>query len=298
MRSTSRISDGRAPGRLMSETPGNLTRRSFLAGGLCACCSCMPLTWSLAATSAASEGNRGADGLPTLLELGADPMKRIDQTVWVSRLAPGLWLHTTTAIIAEGQGVYFPANGLILEREGGSLLIDTGYSPEHADALLKWSKRALRHPIAQAVATHFHRDRTGGIPALEAAGIPTMAHPLTLELSRGHGTGIPTATADFVHDIAQVGECELFFPGPGHTRDNILVWLPQHRVLFGGCFLKSVTSADLGNLADAVLPEWAGSVQRTRTRYPSPRIIVPGHGATSGDAMALTLSLLTKRERA
>jgi hypothetical protein len=240
----------------MSEPPGTFTRRSFLAGGLCACCCCMPLSRSLAATSAASMGNRGADGLPTLLELGVDPMKRIDQTVWVSRLAPGLWLHTTTAIITEGKGVYFPANGLILEREGGSLLIDTGYLPEHAAALLKWSKRRLRHPITRAVATHFHRDRTGGIPALEAAGIPTLAHPLTLDLSRSHGTATPTAAADFVQDAARVGECELFFPGAGHTRDNIVAWLPHYRALFGGCFLKSVTSPDLGNLADAAVPAW------------------------------------------
>jgi hypothetical protein len=35
-------------------------------------------------------------------------------------------LHTTTAIIAESEGVYFPANGLILESDQGSLLVDTG----------------------------------------------------------------------------------------------------------------------------------------------------------------------------
>lgn len=282
----------------MSEPPGTFTRRSFLAGSVCACCSCVPLSWSLAATSAASIGSRGSEGLPTLLELGVDPMRRIDQTVWVSRLAPGLWLHTTTAIISEGEGVYFPANGLILEREGGSLLIDTGYLPEHAVALVKWSRQTLRLPITQAVATHFHRDRTGGIPALEAAGIPTVAHPLTRELSHSHGTAVPTAAADFVQDAAQlVGGCELFFPGAGHTRDNIVAWLPHHQVLFGGCFLKSVTSADLGNLADAVVPAWADSVGRVRTRYPAPRVTIPGHGTISGNATAQTLELLTKSDR-
>jgi metallo-beta-lactamase class B len=182
-------------------------------------------------------------------------MQRIGQNVWVVRLAPGLWLHTTTAIIGEREGVYFPANGLILDREHGSLLIDTGYSPEHAEALLKWTKHALRYPIRQAVAAHFHRDRTGGIPALEAAGIPTLAHPMTRELARSHGTSIPTAAAKFVFDTVQLSEeCELFFPGAGHTCDNIVAWLPHHQVLFGVRFLKSITSADLGNLADAVVP--------------------------------------------
>src|SRR5665213_1942692 len=77
------------------------------------------------------------------------PMQRIGQTVWVSRMAPGLWLHTSTAIITEGGGVYFPANGLILDRQEGSLLIDTGYLPEHAEALMKWSKQTLPNPIRQ-----------------------------------------------------------------------------------------------------------------------------------------------------
>jgi metallo-beta-lactamase class B len=259
------------------------------------CCACVPLTRSFAATSVASTGSLGSQGLPNLLELGTDPMKRIGQTVWVSRLAPGLWLHTTTAIIAEGEDVYFPANGLILESNQGSVLIDTGYLPEHAEVLLKWSKQVLRRPIAQAVATHFHRDRTGGIPALQAAGIPTVAHPLTVELARSHAAAVPTATAGFVEDMARLSsECELFFPGAGHTRDNIVVWLPHQRVLFGGCFLKSVTSPDLGNLADAVVGDWAGSVQRMRTRYPFGKIAVPGHGAITGNPVGHTLALLVK----
>jgi metallo-beta-lactamase class B len=272
-----------------------LTRRSFLAGSLCACCACVPLTRSFAATSAASTGSLGSDGLPSLLELGTDPMKRIGQTVWVSRIAPSLWLHTTTAIIAEGEGVYFPANGLILESDHGSLLVDTGYSPEHAEVLVKWAKLSLRRPITQAVATHFHRDRTGGIPALQAAGIPTVAHPLTCELARSRGTAVPTAAANFVQETAQLpAECELFFPGAGHTRDNIVVWLPRQRVLFGGCFLKSVTSPDLGNPADAVVADWAGSAQRVRARYPTTKFTVPGHGTISGDPVGHTLALLVK----
>jgi len=271
-------------------TSHSLTRRSFLAGGVCACA---PLTRTFAATSVASTGTLGPGGLPTLLELGTDPMERIGQSVWVSRLAPRLWLHTTTAMIADDQRVYLPANGLILDSDRGSVLIDTGYLPEHAEVLLAWSKRALRRPITQAVATHFHRDRTGGIPALEAIGIPTVAHPLTLELARSHGTPVPTVAAHFVQDIARLSaECELFFPGAGHTRDNIAAWLPHQRVLFGGCFLKSMTSADLGNLADAVVADWAGGLRRLSTRYSTPMLTIPGHGTVAGDPVGHTMALL------
>jgi glyoxylase-like metal-dependent hydrolase (beta-lactamase superfamily II) len=272
-----------------------LTRRSFLAGSICVCCACVPLTASFAATSVASTGSFGSTGVPTLLELGIEPMIRIGHTVWVSKLAPDLWLHTTTAIITEDQSMYFPANGLILEGDHGSVLIDTGYFPEQAELLLKWSKGSLRRPITQAVATHFHRDRTGGIPALEAVGISTVAHPLTCELARSHGTPVPTASADFVGGTARLaGQCELFLPGAGHTRDNIVAWLPRQRVLFGGCLLKSVTSADLGNLADAVVDDWAGSARRVSERYPTRQLTIPGHGIIGGDPIGHTLVLLAK----
>jgi hypothetical protein len=118
---------------------------------------------------------------------------------------------------------------------------------------------------------------------------------LTRQLALSHGTFVPTASANFVHDTALLSEgCELFFPGAGHTRDNIVAWLPHHRIIFGGCFLKSVTSADLGNLADAVVPAWTDSLQRVCTRYPDPRITVAGHGTIAGDLYAQTLALLAK----
>jgi metallo-beta-lactamase class B len=91
-------------------------------------------------------------------------------------------------------------------------------------------------------------------------------------------------------------DCELFFPGAGHTRDNIVAWFPHQQVLFGGCFLKSVTSLDLGNVADAVVADWSTSVRRVRARYPSRRIAIPGHGTISGDPVGHTLALLAENK--
>ena len=273
------------------------TRRSFLAGTICSCCCCIPLTRAFAATSAASTGSFDPEGLPTQLELGTEPMTRIASAVWVAPLAPGLWLHTTTNVIAPG--VHFPANGLILERDDGSLLIDTTSQPDSAATLLQWSQQSLRSPIKQAVATHFHNDRTGGIPALQSAGVPTVAHPLTLELARSHSMPVPTRALDFdKNGVARLSkDCELYFPGAGHTRDNVVVWFPRQRVLSGGCLLKSETSADLGNLADAVVTDWSDTVKRVQTRYSSAQKVVPGHGTISGDPIAHTLALCSNNAK-
>jgi glyoxylase-like metal-dependent hydrolase (beta-lactamase superfamily II) len=270
-----------------------LTKRSFLTGSLCACCACAA-TQAFSATSPASIGTFGSEGLPTLLELGTDTMTRIAQTVWVARIAPHLWLHTTTGVMS---GFVFPANGLILEQDGGALLIDAGYTPDQAETLVLWSKKNLSSPVALAVATHFHNDRTGGIDGLKKYGVRTLANPLTCQLASEHQMPVPEPITDFGTEPYRLDKaCELLFPGAGHTRDNIVAWLPQQRVLFGGCLLKSGTSGGLGNIADSVIPDWAATVRNVQTHYPLPNIAIPGHGTTRGDPAAWTLSLLPRAQ--
>ena len=269
----------------------HLSRRRFLAGA-CGCCACA-LTQSYAATPLASVGDWGAVGLPALLELGSEPMARIGQSVWVAKIAPNLWMHSTTHTIPGG--IIYPANGLIVERVGGDLLIDTAWTPDQADLLISWAKKSLSTPITLAVATHFHDDRTGGVEALKKHGIRTVAHPLTCALAETHGMPVPESLRGFENDSYRLDDdCELFFPGAGHTRDNVVAWMPKQQVLFGGCFLKSVTSGGLGNVDDAVIPDWAGSVRRVEHRYPSTKITVPGHGTITGNPVAQTLALLSK----
>ena len=218
-------------------------------------------------------------------------MTRIAKTVWVGRLAQGVWLHTTTNMI-DG-GVYYPANGLIIENGIGSLMIDTGYRPDQAEALYDWSARQLATPISQSVSTHFHSDRTGGIMGLKVNGVATMASPLTCTLAQSHGLAVPKPLKGFGVEPYILGDdWELYFPGEGHTIDNIVVWLPRARILFGGCLIKSVTSNGLGNIADTVVPAWAGTVRKVRDRYGAAKIVVPGHGTISGDPIGKTLVLL------
>lgn len=271
--------------------PPQLSKRAFLAG--CACCG----AGALVPVRANVLGSRdfGAGALPTMLELGTQPMARIGESVWAAQIAPRLWLHTTTAVIAGG--AVFPANGLILEGERGSILIDTGYLPEQAELLLEWSKTALIAPIARAVATHFHNDRTGGIDGLKARGVPTFASPLTCRLAAEHGLPVPQPIEGFGSAPYRFAEdCELFFPGAGHTRDNIVAWFAEQRVLFGGCLLKSTTSGGLGNIADSVTADWPASIGTMQRRYPRRALTIPGHGTIAGDPAAWTLMLLAKNK--
>ena len=276
---------------VVEQSHSHLTKRGFLTVSLCACCACVT-TQSFAATAGASIGTMGSEGLPTLLELGVDQMTRINQSVWVAKIAPNLWLHTTTGMMS---GFVFPANGLILERSNGSLLIDTGYTPDQAETLLRWSQKNLASAISLAVATHFHNDRSGGIEGLRNHGVRTLAYPLTRKLASERQMPVPEPIHDFGTGPYHLNDdCELFFPGAGHTRDNVVAWFGHEQVLFGGCLLKSKTSGGLGNVADAVIPDWAATVRNVQEHYPVPKITIPGHGTISGDPTAWTLSLLAR----
>jgi metallo-beta-lactamase class B len=256
-----------------------LTRRGFLG---CACCT--GLAPGLAASAAADP-----DG-PTSLELGLPGMTRLAPSVWVTTIAPGVWLYTTTALLAPG--LVFPSNGLLIEDGHQSILIDPGTHPDQARVLLHWAQ-GMGRPVCLAVSTHFHSDRTGGIPAVREAGIRAVASPLTCALARRSGQPVPAPIDGFTDGALSIRPgLELFFPGAGHTRDNIVAWLTGPRVLFGGCLLKSSTNADLGYVADAVIADWPGSVRRVRDRYQAAAFVIPGHGTIRGDAIGRTLSLL------
>lgn len=79
---------------------------------------------------------------------------------------------------------------------------------------------------------------------------------------------------------------EVFYPGSGHTEDNIVVWLPKSNILFGGCFVKSIHSKNLGNIEDASIKIWPASIQKVINKYPDIKVVVPGHGKV-GDTSLL-----------
>jgi metallo-beta-lactamase class B len=71
---------------------------------------------------------------------------------------------------------------------------------------------------------------------------------------------------------------ETYYPGEGHTQDNIVVWFPDSKVLFAGCSVKSIDTKNLGNLADANVKEWPNSLKNILKKYPGILIVIPGHG--------------------
>lgn len=232
----------------------------------------------------------GAVGRSQQMDLGQTVQVAPD--VAVSLLEPGVWLHTSWYTYPGGARV--PSNGLLVREGDHLLLIDTAWGELLTEQLLDWIDIHLGIPVTRALVTHSHHDRIGGAAALERRGIEVVAHPLTRRLAAEQGLPVPDTVAglDTPGSAAQLGSVEVFFPGPGHTRDNVLVWLRDHRILFGGCAVRSASSTSLGNIAHADTAAWPQAIERAIRRYPAADRVVPGHGTVAGpELFEHTLSL-------
>ena len=120
---------------------------------------------------------------------------------------------------------------------------------------------------------------------LAAAGIKVLAHPLTLKLSAQGGGPVPKHSLsglDKPGNTATVGSVEVLYPGAGHAPDNIMVWLPEQKILYGGCAIRELATDSLGNTADGDLASWPKAIKLAQDRYSTAEVVIPGHGAPGG----------------
>ncbi len=86
-----------------------------------------------------------------------------------------------------------------------------------------------------------------------------------------------------------------YYPGEGHTRDNIVVWFPEARLLYGGCLVKSTEATDLGNVTEANLAAWPVTLRNVSRKFPRPRYVIPGHQSwASTESLQHTVELLER----
>jgi len=169
------------------------------------------------------------------------------------------------------------ASGLVVINGTKAHLIDTPWTTQGTEQLIEWIE-AKGLTIKSAIVTHFHEDASGDIPLLNDLNIETYATSLTnklLKLNQKEVSSdeISSNSFEFIDGVASV-----FYPGAGHTEDNIVVWLPNEKILFGGCFVKSLKNKNLGYTGDANISEWPNSMQKVINRYPDAKLVVPGHG--------------------
>lgn len=195
-------------------------------------------------------------------------------------LAPNVYLHRSHKDVT-GFGVV-GANGLLVTAKQEALLIDTAYSPEDTALLYQRAQDELHATVRALVVTHAHDDRVAGIDVLRQHQVPSYGLALTQQRAREGKKPVPQhgLPAESAQTLAHV-RVETFFPGHGHAPDNLVVYLPDLGVLFGGCMVRAATDG-LGFLGDADVSSWRSAIQRVIERFPAARLVVPGHGEPGG----------------
>ncbi len=192
------------------------------------------------------------------------------------------------------QGNRIDANGMYVVTDAGVVIFDNPWDSTQLQPLFDsiWVRHQKK--VIAAFSTHFHEDRTGGIDFYKSLSIPTYANEKTIDLCKKKNRNIPGNILEDDHEINIAGQrFEVFYPGPGHAPDNIVIYLTNEGILYGGCFVKSIESKDLGNLGDADVKAWPASIKNVIERFPKPVYVIPGHGSWKNNrGLEHTLALL------
>lgn len=213
----------------------------------------------------------------------------------IQQLTDSCYLFTT---YNEFDGVLFPSNGLYVVGDTAVLIVDTPWDKEQLLPLLDTIYSRHHKRVRFCISTHFHDDRTQGLEEYKKHGILTYSSALTKKwcIERKMNQAEFTFANDTVFKLFGI-DFETFYPGKGHTEDNIILYFPKQKLLYGGCFIKSIENHSLGFIGDADVKEWKKSLQKTINKYEKiTTIVVPGHFACS-DAKALSHSLKLIKKR-
>lgn len=220
----------------------------------------------------------------------------IDNDIQLIHLQDSIFVHVTWHHLDNfGR---FPSNGLIVIKNGQALMIDTPMDNDKTERLTRYLKDSMSVDLAKLIIGHFHDDCMGGLGYLQSTGIESIANLTTIEKCKEIGLPVPTTpfTDSLTFDFnGEQMDCRFF--GAGHSFDNITVWIPDKKILFGGCLIRSMDSKGLGNLSDAVVNDWDTTVEKVMKKYPEIKTVIPGHGDLGGiELLSHTIELVDKEK--
>jgi glyoxylase-like metal-dependent hydrolase (beta-lactamase superfamily II) len=228
-------------------------------------------------------------------------------------VAERVWFVQGEAALGTPANRNFISNAGFVVTDDGVLVVDALGSPALARELLAEIRRVTAQPVRYVVVTHYHADHIYGLQVFKAAGATILAHAegrdylnsdtasQRLEASRAQlapwvDAQTQLVAADRWLDAAetrlQMGALEVRIEhvGPAHTSEDLVVWLPQRRVLFAGDLFFRGRIPFVGQ-ADS--RQWIASLDTLIGHRP--RVVIPGHGPVSTDPatdLALTRDYL------
>lgn len=218
----------------------------------------------------------------------------------LQKIAEGVWVHTSNYSVPGRKPI--PSNGLIVEDGDTLIMVDTAWGEKATESLLEKVKSEIGKPVTKLIITHHHLDKLAGVDLMEFEGVEVFTHPLTPIKAVKAGYPVPNTSVAALKEPTsrtKVGAVEIAYPGAAHAEENLIVYLPAQKILYGGCAVKGAEANSMGNLGDADLKAWPVSLNWAKATYPETQIVVPGHG--KGADLSLidkTLGMIAKRVNA
>lgn len=217
------------------------------------------------------------------------------------QVSPSAWYVEGLSALGSPGNQNFISNAAFVVTPAGVVVIDALGSPVLAQRLLAEIGRITPLPVTHVIVTHYHADHVYGLQVFKAQGARIVAHRaaqtylnsdtarLRLQASRqdlapwidGQTRLVPAdAWIDGAQELSVGGVRLLLQPvGPSHTPEDLVVYLPQEKVLFAGDLvfrsrIPFVGQADSGHWIEALDALLAFDAS----------VIVPGHGPLSSQA--------------
>lgn len=193
----------------------------------------------------------------------------------ITHLTGDFYIYTTYNTYKQYQ---VPANGMYLITDSGVVMFDTPWDTTQFQPLLDSIQLKHNKKVVLCFATHWHSDKTAGLEYYRQQGIKTYTTVLTDELSKKNNK----KRAEFLmaNDTAfTVGQYsfETYYPGQGHTEDNIIIWFKKEKILYGGCLIKGADAKDLGYLDDGNTTAYESTLKNVQQKCRNPKFIIVAH---------------------
>lgn len=230
-----------------------------------------------------------------------------EKQVTFAELAEGVYAYTT-----EGD----PNSGVVIG-DDAVMVIEAQATPVMAQGVIDHIRQVTDKPIKYLVLSHYHAVRVLGASAYQAGEIITSEATYNLIMERGQqdyeselgrfprlfraAESIPDLTwptmtfRDKLTIFMGRRRVELLFLGAGHTKGDIVVWLPEEKIMFSGDLVEYGATPYTG---DAQLADWPQTLDNISALKPEK--LVPGRGealtsaAQVAEAIAGTKSFVTQ----
>ena len=246
---------------------------------------------------------------PLLAAQGASKARPFMQA---QRAMPGVYYVQGLSEMGSSANQNFISNAGFVVTPQGVVVVDALGSPELARRLLAQIRQVTRAPIHTVIVTHYHADHIYGLQVFKAQGARIVAHGaareyltsetarLRLQASRQElwpwiDEQTRLVAADQWLDGPQrltVGgvDFQIVPVGPSHTAEDLVIYLPQKKVLFAG---DLVFRNRIPYVGQADSRHWIEALQNLLGF--EAQLVIPGHGPISRqpqDDMRLTRDYL------